>query len=164
MTTPAQDSMTDAITAKVMDAIQKRDHQLSEKLRQQKAEEYSLELTAKKAVSIKEGLVALGFFATLIGGGALTFAEMQAKPSTAEVERAIHLQVDPVRDRVAPVEESVEVLTGNVERMQQLQEMQMQHAEWRADVEDCRARKSCKKPPPEPQSLKDKKRALMTQK
>lgn len=161
--------MTAAVTTAVMDAIQQRDHAISEKLRQQsetlrreKAAELDLQRSVQKAISIKEGLVAVGFFATLIGGGAITFQELKAKPTNVEVERAIHDQVDPLVERVAPVEESVEVLTGNVERLQQLQEMQIQHAEWRAEVEDCRARKSCKKAPAEPQSLKDKRRALMT--
>lgn len=107
--------------------------------------------------------MAIGFFAALIGGASVAFSQLQDKPNKVEVASAIDAKVDPVERRVEPVERSVEVLKSNVERIQQIQEIQMQHAEWRADVADCRARASCKRAPNEPQSLKDKRRELMTQ-
>lgn len=163
MTGENQETMTEAITSAVIDAIQTRDREETMRQQQAAASKLDMENAAKKFLSIRDIVMAVGFFAALIGGGTLTLNELQQKPSTAEMQQAISKRVDPVEDRVEPVERTVEVLTGNVERMQQLQEMQMQHAEWRADVEDCRARKSCRKAPAEPQSLKDKRRELMTQ-
>lgn len=157
-----QETMTAAVTTAVMDAIEKRDHARSEEIRISQADDLYTERAAKKFLGIRDIVVAVGFFATLIGGGVLAFSELQDKPTDAEVEAAINAKVDPIIQRVGPLEDTAEVLTDNVERMQSLQEMQMQHAEWRADVADCRARNSCKRAPPEPQSLKDKKRELMT--
>ena len=162
--TPAEESMTAAVTTAVVDAIQKRDREHSDQLLRAKADELVLEKSAKRIIGARDLVVAVGFFAVLIGGASVTFAEMRAKPSGAEVTVAIDKKVDPVISRLEPVEESVATLQGNVERLRQRQEMQMQHAEWRAEVADCRARSSCKRAPSEPQSLKDKKRELMTSK
>lgn len=157
-----QETMTAAITTAVIDAIADRDRKEIERQQQVAASKLDMENAAKRFLSIRDIVMAVGFFAALIGGGTLTLSELQQKPSTAEMQQAINRRVDPIEDRVEPVERNVDALTGNVERMQQLQEMQMQHAEWRADVADCRARKSCKRAPSEPQSLKDKRRELMT--
>ena len=158
-----RDRMTEGITAAVSDARQKRDRETSERHERAKAQELDMERAAKKLLSIRDIVMAIGFFAALIGGASVAFSQLQDKPNKVEVASAIDAKVDPVERRVEPVERSVEVLKSNVERIQQIQEIQMQHAEWRADVADCRARPSCKRAPNEPQSLKDKRRELMTQ-
>lgn len=163
MSEAKQDTMTEAITVAVTDAIQRRDRETSERHERAKAQELVMERAAKKLLSIRDIVMAIGFFIALIGGATMAFSQLQDKPSKSEMATAIDSKVEPVRRRVAPMESSVKVLTRNVERIQQIQEIQMQHAEWRADVADCRARPSCKRAPNEPQSLKDKRRELMTQ-
>lgn len=162
MTNENQEMMTEAIKSAVTDAIQKRDRDASAEHESARAQELSMERAAKKLLSIRDIVMAIGFFAALIGGVTLAFTQLQEKPSRAQMTTAISAKVEPLEQRVEPVERSVKVLTANVERMQKLQEMQMQHAEWRADVADCRARASCKRAPKEPQTLKDKRRELMT--
>ena len=163
MTDENQETMTAAVTTAVIDAIRKRDSDASARHEREKADELNVERAAKRFLSIRDIVIAIGFFAALIGGASVTFAELQDKPSKIEVAASIDAKVGPLVKRITPVEKSVQVLTDNVSRMQDLLEMQMQHADWRADVEDCRAQKSCKRAPKEPQSLKDKRRELMTQ-
>lgn len=163
MSEAKKDTMTEAITVAVTDAIQKRDRETSERHERAKAQELVMERAAKKLLSIRDIVMAIGFFVALIGGATMAFSQLQDKPSKSEMVTAIDSKVEPVKRRVEPMESSVKILTSNVERIQQIQEIQMQHAEWRADVADCRARASCKRAPNEPQSLKDKRRELMTQ-
>ena len=163
MSEAKKDTMTEAITVAVTDAIQKRDRETSERHERAKAQELVMERAAKKLLSIRDIVMAIGFFVALIGGATMAFSQLQDKPSKSEMVTAIDSKVEPVKRRVDPMESSVKILTSNVERIQQIQEIQMQHAEWRADVADCRARPSCKRAPNEPQSLKDKRRELMTQ-
>lgn len=158
-----QETMTAAVTTAVLDAIEKRDRETSDRHQQAKAEELTMERAAKKLVTLKEIVMAAGFFVVLIGGAVVGITQLQEKPSKVEVSAAINAKVDPLEERVEPMEKTVKAMGSNMERMQKLQEITMQHAEWRADVADCRARKSCTRAPKEPQSLKDKRRDLMTQ-
>lgn len=163
MTDENQETMTAAIKSAVVDAIDTRDRENSKREQQAKAQELSVERAAKKFLSIRDIVLTIGFFVTLIGGATLAVTQLQEKPSKIEVAAAIEAKVSPLEQRVEPMEETVKALGSNMERMQKLQEITMQHAEWRADVADCRARKSCTRAPKEPQSLKDKRRDLMTQ-
>lgn len=160
--TAADDSMIHAVTTAVTDAILKRDRELSEKLRQAANNSLDLERTAKRFTNIKETIVALGFFGTLIGGGALAVNEIQNKPSEAEMYEAIDNKVDPVIETVTPMQETVEQIDTDLDRVQQVQAIQLEQADWRAFVADCRADKKCKKDLSEPKTLKDKKRELIT--
>lgn len=157
-----QETMTASITTAVLDAIDTRDRQVSDRLEKEKAAELTIERAAKRFLSIRDIVMAVGFFIALIGGATVSFTQLREKPSKAEVSTAIDAKVNPLEQRVGPMEKTVKTMGANMERVQKLQEMQMQHAEWRADVADCRARSSCKRAPSEPQSLKDKKRELMT--
>lgn len=158
-----QETMTAALTTAVLGAINARDRETSSRIDKEKAAELTIERAAKRFLSIRDIVMAVGFFVALIGGATVAFTQLQEKPSKAEMTTAISVKVSPLEERVEPMEKTVKAMGANMERVQKLQEMQMQHAEWRADVADCRARSSCKRAPSEPQSLKDKRRDLMTQ-
>lgn len=163
MTDENQETMTAAIKSAVLDAIDTRDRENSKRDQQAKAQELSVERAAKKFLSIRDIVLTIGFFVTLIGGATISVTQLREKPSKIEVAAAIDAQVDPLALRVSPIEHSVAMLEANVERIQKIQEIQLIHSEWRAKVSDCRARASCKRAPGKPPELEQKKLELMTQ-
>ena len=158
----ADDSMTAAVTAAVMDAIAARDLKLSDEQRTKARNALDLERTAKRFTSVKEVVIAIGFFGTLIGGGAVALTEIQAKPSEAEMHEAIDEKVDPVIKVVTPMQTTVTEIENDLDRVQDVQAIQLEQSDWQVEVANCRANKACKDVPSEPETLKTKKRELIT--
>jgi len=128
------------------------------------AETATFDAAANRAKQIKTIAGAVIFFASLIGGAAVTFKELQDKPTDAEVQEAIETTVAPVRVQAAKADENaavMEEIRGDVERVKSVQDYQIEQSSWQGDVLQHVAEKKRSKPPPKPESLKKKERELL---
>ena len=117
---------------------------------------------AARAVRVKEAVAAVLFLAALIAGGALTFRELQAKPTQAELRGTIkHHRQNEVHDQTAALETQTQQIKTTVERMQQVQGYLIESLAWQGDVLEHVANKRRGKPPAKPNSLKQKERELI---
>lgn len=115
----------------------------------------------KRTIAAKDIIQAVLFFGGLLYGAFVVFAELQAKPSTADVADAIEETAAPIREqaednatKLEEIGDQVETVTGGVELL--LDEMT-----YHSDLLDCLASKACKKPPPKPASIEAKRRELL---
>lgn len=139
---------------------------LEQRDRQKAADSVSLERTATRAKNLKEIAVAAFFFASLIAGGALTFKELQDKPTKHEVEQAVEHhateEMHPATKEVTQeISTDVESIKKDVETITKVQDYQIEHAAWQGDVLEHVAAKKRGKAPKKPESLKSKERELL---
>ena len=105
-------------------------------------------------------LAVIGFIVT----GTLAVHELQAKPTTEQVNTAIEAKVAPVRAEAAKVNAvatDVENIREDVETIERVQDYQIEQSAWQADVLQHVAERKRTAPPPKPPSLKKKERELL---
>jgi hypothetical protein len=147
----------DGLTAALLAAIEAKDAQRA-------ADSAILEAAASRAKNLKAIASAVLFFGTLIGGGAITFKELQDKPTKKEVHTIAEEHVEPVRAEALKVEDvagDVEEIREDVETVKSVQDYQIEQSAWQGDVLQHVAEKKRTKPPPKPESLKKKERELL---
>jgi hypothetical protein len=133
-------------------------------LNRRAADSMSLEKAAKRWDAAKVAVGAVLFFASLIGGAAVTFKELQDKPTKKEVHSIAEEHVEPVREeahKVEAVAHDVEEIQEDVDSVKRVQDYQIEQAAWQGDVLQHVAEKKRTKPPPKPDSLKRKERELL---
>ncbi len=101
------------------------------------------------------------FFVALIGGGAVTFQELQDKPTTEQVEHRIEESVAPVRALAVGVAEDLGEVKTDLERVKDVQDYSLQNAAWQGEVLDHIAQRKKGKPTAKPETLKDTERDLL---
>ncbi len=123
-----------------------------------------LESVGKKARSVREivGLSAagVGFVATVTVG----LVELQAKPSTPQVETMIESHTAPVVERVIKTEAAAEDLAEvrrDVERIEDVQGYLIEQSSWQGDILEHIAGGNRGRAPSKPESLKAKERELL---
>jgi hypothetical protein len=105
-------------------------------------------------------LAVIGFIVT----GTLAIHELQAKPTTEQVDTAIEVKIAPVRAeaaRVNAVATDVENIREDVETIERVQDYQIEQSAWQGDVLQHVAERKRTAPPPKPASLKEKERELL---
>lgn len=129
---------------------------------EQRESSAGLDRIARNATRVKELIGAALFLAALVAGGALTFRELQAKPTQTELRKAIrdHRQ-NEVHDQTAQLERQTRQIKTTVDRMQQVQGYLIESMAWQGDVLDHLASKRKGRPPRKPASLKAKERELI---
>lgn len=145
---------TQAIAAAMAELLARRDESSSQ-----------LEAEANKWDNAKKLGGAVLFFASLIGGGAVTFKELQDKPTKDEVQAEIQHHVAPVAEKASEIDEvrdDVQDIKKTVKRQGDVLDYSLQNAAWQGEVLDHIAQKKRGLPDPKPEALRAKERKLMS--
>jgi hypothetical protein len=137
--------MTDKFTSEDLDALATK---LAEVLPDSSTA--NLEKLAKRAVSIREIVGLIIAIIALVSGGSITYLELKAKPTTQEVEAV-----------VAPVREDVGKLKPRVDRVEKVQDYQIESMAWQGEVLEHIGQETPGKPPKKSEALKRKERELI---
>ena len=128
-----------------------------------------LAATAAKAKNIRTIVGAVVALVGLIAAGTLAVHELQEKPTTEQVDEAIEVRVSPLEGAYAvnaeadkAAKDDLRTLQADVDRVQSVQDYQIQNSAWQGDVLQHIAAKKRTKPPPKPESLKAKERELLS--
>jgi hypothetical protein len=159
--TPEQDSLVSAIIAK----FDERDSQREEAQTESSGSQWS---AIKKLVAIKDIVLFVGLLGSLLYGAFVVLGELNAKPSNADMTKAIEVRVKPIEDIATKNADSIEQIESDmtkvktkVDRIDQVQEVVLEQNSYQSKVLEHVANKKRGKPPAKPEGLETKETALM---
>ena len=161
--TPSQDSLVSAIA----EVLESRDLARIAKSAEDSKSDLKL---FKGIVRVKDIVMALVFFGSLLYGAFVTFDKLESKPDLPTVTKAIEDRIIPIRDvskqnqdAIGDLKADVEVIDKMVDRQGDVLDYVMESQSWQGEVLEHVANKQHGKAPKRPQSLKIKEQELMSQ-
>jgi len=115
----------------------------------------------RRFVLVKDVIVAIIFFASLLGAAAVMFQRLAEKPTTDQVRQTIEEKVAPVRSTVDKHKAKIEIIERDAKRSKEVQEVLLKQNAYQGVVLEHIATKKRDAPPAKPKELSDKETELM---
>jgi len=115
----------------------------------------------RRFVLVKDAVVAIVFFASLLGAAAVMFQRLAEKPTMREMEEAVETRVAPVEKVQSEQAKTITTIESDVNRTKQVQEVVLEQNAYQGKVLEHIANKKRGDPPGKPKELERKETELM---
>lgn len=137
--TPAEASQTAMLVDALVEALDAREGKAQEAA----ASQWD---GLRKVVRAKDIIAAVLFFGSLVGGAAVTFRELAAKPTKLETQEAIEQRVVPIEEVLDGQSAKLERMEGKANKLDRAAQQILEEVRYQGDVLECQQAR-CKSPP-----------------
>jgi len=110
----------------------------------------------RRVLAVKDIVIAIIFFGSLLGAAAITFQRLADKPTNEQMHKAIEIE-----ERGQKREEAITIIKTDVKRSKEVQEVLLEQNAYQARVLEHIANKKRGAPPQKPEELEQKETDLM---